>query len=318
MNKQATMSGKTGIKVHSPAAIGNFGAGYHILSAAVEAPGDELIARLDPGIEGVQIESIVGFKKGLSLESELNSAAYAGQLLLDHLGEKTGISLKLHKKIALNSGLSSNASSAVAGVFAVNELMNRPLERYDLIDFAEKAARKFNIHLFPSQVASILFGGIILYRPQSEDSFQKIYCPDGIQLTLVVPEITYLENEKLQFVQKELSLEDRIHEQGNTAAFISSLYASDFNLFGACLQEKRIDPGLLKAYPYFEPLRDLSLREGAFGCGFSGLGPAMYIAAPNTLIAGEITRQMDAVFKPFHLDYKMYQSKIDLNGVYKY
>jgi len=312
------MSGKTGIKVHSPAAIGNFAAGYHIMSAAVEAPGDELIARLDPSVEGIQIESIIGFKKGLSRENELNSAAYAGQLLLDHLGEKTGISMRLHKKIALNSGLSSNASSAVAGGFAVNELMNRPLERYDLIYFAEKAARKFNIHLFPSQVASILFGGIILYRPEAKDSFQKIYCPDGIQLSIIVPEISYLENEKLQFVQKELALEDRIHEQGNTAAFISSFYASDFNLFGDCLQEKRIDSGLQRAYPYFEPIAELSLQEGAFGCGFAGLGPAMYIAAPNTMIAGEITRQLDDVFKALKFNYTMYQTKIDLNGVYKY
>jgi homoserine kinase len=201
----------------------------------------------------------------------------AGQLLLDHLGENTGIRLNIHKKVPLNSGLSSNAASAVAGVFAVNELLGRPLERYDLIDFAEKAARKFNIHLFPAQVASILFGGILLYQPGTPGNFQKIYCPEGIQLTLIVPEIELNESEKLQLLSSELPLEQRIDENGNTAAFISSLYTSDFDLFESCLRDKHPDPGLLKTYPYFEPISELVRKEGGFGAGISGLGPAMYM-----------------------------------------
>lgn len=312
------MSGKTGIKVHAPASLANFGAGSFIMSAAVEAPGDELIATLDNSLKGVTIEGISGFKKGLSLETEYNSAALAGQLLLDYLGKNTGIRLNIHKKVPLYSGLSSNAASAVAGVFAVNELLGRPLERYDLIDFAEEAARKFNIHLFPAQVASILFGGILLYQAGTPGNFQKIYCPEGIQVSLIVPEIELKESEKLQLLSRELTLEQRIDENGNTAAFIASLYTSDFDLFKSCLRDKHPDPGLLKTYPYYEPIAELTRKEGGFGAGIAGLGPAVYVACPNTLIAGEITRQLDAVFKPLKINYQLIQTKIDLNGVFKY
>ena len=94
--------------------------------------------------------------------------------MLDHLNEKTGISFILTKNIPLNSGFSSNAASAVAGVFAVNALLGKPLKRYDLLPFAEAAATKFNINPFPAQVCSILFGGIILYK-NDKTYFDKLH-----------------------------------------------------------------------------------------------------------------------------------------------
>jgi homoserine kinase len=313
------MGGRTGIKVFAPGAVANFGSGVNILSAAVEAPGDELIATVDKRFTGVEIESITGYKAGLSKESAFNSASIAGQLLLEHLGEhKLGISFKLHKKIPVNSGLSSNAANAVAGAFAVNELLGRPLERYDLIDFAQKAASKFNIQGFPAQVASILFGGIILYRNEQINSFQKIYCPEGIQITLVIPSVFFNESEKLQFINQNIDYSQRIHENGNAAALISSLYTSDFNLFSAVLKERQKDQGLFSAYPYYEPIELITKNEGGFGCGIAGMGPVLYIATPNTMIASEITKQLDGVFKPLRVDYKTIQTKIDLNGVYKF
>jgi homoserine kinase len=310
--------GKTGIKVYAPASVANFGAGLYFLSAAVEQPGDELIATLDPSIRGIIIEKITGYKKGLSLEPELNSASLAGQLLLDKLGEKRGIRFSIHKKIPLQSGLSSQAASAVAGAFAVNELLGRPFERYDLIGFAEQAAQKFNIRLFPAQVASILFGGIILYRPEVPDNFQKIYCPDGIQLSLVIPSLSYAESEKLHFLENSDNLDSRIREQGNTASMIGSLYTSDFNLFASSLQQNPPDPGLRKAYAYFDPIAGLTREKGGFGCGFCGLGPAVYIASPNTLIADEIEQGLGELFRPFKMEYQVIQTRIDLNGVYKF
>ena len=41
----------------------------------------------------------------------------------------------------LGSGLGSSAASAVAGVFAANELMGRPLSQKDLLPFAMEGER---------------------------------------------------------------------------------------------------------------------------------------------------------------------------------
>jgi homoserine kinase len=58
------MSGKTGIKVHAPASLSNFGAGSFIMSAALEAPGDELIATLDSSLRGRKNRKHPDSKKG--------------------------------------------------------------------------------------------------------------------------------------------------------------------------------------------------------------------------------------------------------------
>ena len=309
------MSGKTGIKVFAPASIANFSTGLSIMSVAVNHPGDELTARLNPEYRGVKIEQIRGYKKGMSKEVNFNSASHAGQLLLDHLGEKTGISFNIHKKIPLSSGFSSNAASAVAGVFAVNELLGRPLERYGLLPFAEKAAARFNMQPFPAQVCSILFGGIILYKSNDTEKFQKVYTPKGIKLTLIQPDIELNEQEKFNFLPKSTGILDTIKDGGNIATMISSLYTSDFNLFSESLQDSLLKEHLKIHYPYFSEVEELSISKGAFGCGFAGLGPGIFIASPNSLIADEIELEMESLFGRHKIGFKLSQTEINLNGV---
>lgn len=312
------MSGKTGIKVFAPAAIANFGAGLSILSMAVDSPGDELIASFKKDISGIEIESIIGYKKPLSIEKSMNSAALGAQLLLDHLNEKVGISLKIHKKVPLNSGFSSNASSAVAGVFAVNELLGRPLERYDLLPFAEKAASKFNILPFPAQVCSILYGGIILYENQKRESFQKLYTPHGIHLTIISPDLYYTEQEKLSFLKQHFHLNEYQSETASVATMVTSLFTSNFELFSKSIRNNLIKEQLKHHYPWFEKINNIAIQQGAFGCGFAGIGPGIFIASPNSLIADEIERLLPAVFKSHKLEYRLVQTNINLNGVYKF
>ena len=312
------MSGRTGIKVFAPASIANFSTGFSIVSAAIDQPGDEIIASIDNDISGVVIDSITGYKKGLSLEVLQNSAALAGQLLLDKLNNTSGIRFKIHKKTPLNSGLSSNASSAVAGVFAVNELLGRPLERYDLLPFAIEAASRFDILSFPAQVSSILFGGIILYRDIRKDSFQKLYTPHGIQLTLIIPEIQYSEAEKLSFLQKEINYLDSRDAISNSASMVSALYTSDFELFADNLRSNPLNDILKKDYQYFEELETIAIEHGAFGCSFAGFGPVVFIASPNSLIAEEISAKIEPVFKKLKIDHQLINTRINLNGVYIY
>jgi homoserine kinase len=309
------MSGNTGVKVFAPASIAGFSTGISIMSVAVNHLGDELKARLTTKHNGVKIESISGYKKGMSKEVHLNSASLAGQLLLDYLNEKTGISFILTKNIPLNSGFSSNAASAVAGVFAVNALLGKPLKRYDLLPFAEAAATKFNINPFPAQVCSILFGGIILYKNDKTEKFQKIYAPTGIKLTLIKPDIVFNEQEKLNFIDKSDKLKNSIINGGNIATMISSLYTSDFNLFSESLQDNLLKEQLKHLYPYFQDIEELSISKGAFGCGFAGLGPGIFIASPNSLIADEIELKLNAIFKTHKIGFEHTQTEINLNGV---
>ncbi len=73
----------------------------------------------------VRIEKIIGDEGKLPLDPEKNTVSLVVQQLLQKVGSRHGASIVLYKNMPLGSGLGSSAASAVAGLFAVNELLSR-------------------------------------------------------------------------------------------------------------------------------------------------------------------------------------------------
>ena len=128
------------IKVFAPATVANVACGFDIFGFAVSNPGDEIILRTK-NTSGVEITAIYGDEGRLSKVAEKNTAGIAMLAYLKHIGADQGVSVELHKKMPLGSGLGSSAASAVAGVFALNELMGKPLSQNKLLPFAMEGER---------------------------------------------------------------------------------------------------------------------------------------------------------------------------------
>ncbi|MGB3548721.1 MAG: homoserine kinase, partial [Saprospiraceae bacterium] len=126
------------VSVFAPATVANIGVGYDILGLAIDRPGDEIVARLVDGQQGLSIKTITGTgNKQLPLAVLENTAGMAAAKLLAHLGqEELGIELEIHKKMPFGSGMGSSAASAAGAVLAVNELLGNPLSRQALLYFA--------------------------------------------------------------------------------------------------------------------------------------------------------------------------------------
>ena len=136
------------IKVFAPATVANVACGFDIFGFAVDNPGDEIILKKS-NLKGVKILSIEGDDGRLPLEAERNTAGIAIIKYLEFIGaESQGFEMNLKKLMPLGSGLGSSAASAVAGVFAANELMGKPLTQKDLLPFATVAGAKTFIELF--------------------------------------------------------------------------------------------------------------------------------------------------------------------------
>ena len=105
-------------RVFAPASVANIGVGYDILGFALDRPGDEIVVQWSDQ-PGLRITAITGTgEKQLPLEVERNTAGFAAQRMLEHLGETRGIEMAIHKKMPFGSGLGSSAASAAAGVMA--------------------------------------------------------------------------------------------------------------------------------------------------------------------------------------------------------
>lgn len=305
----------TGIKVFIPCSISGFGLGKGCISVASGIPGDEIIARFSNDHQGVLAKTITGYKHGLSMDESHNSAVLAGNFLCRHLNIPEGIDLEIHKRIPVGAGLSSCAASAVGGVFAVNELLGRPMERYDLVDFAIQATRQFIPVFDDSQVLSILFGGAILSRNSGSEAFQKLYLPKGLFLTIFLPEnISFV---KLEFSEWVSSFPGRLlfEHAHQLSGFISALYTSNLDLMKDCFSKNNLDHSLGKAIPCYPELEQVLETTGMIGMGVAGLGPAFFVLSPNSLIAEEAATLVQNCYKSKNTELKIFQTKIDMNGV---
>lgn len=117
---------KRSVNVFAPATVANVVCGYDVLGFAVNAPGDEVIMRFrdEPG---VIITKISGDEGRLPHDPAKNTVSLSVQHYLNHIGRPDiGVEIELFKKMPIGSGLGSSSASTVAGLFAINTLMDNP------------------------------------------------------------------------------------------------------------------------------------------------------------------------------------------------
>ena len=185
------MKYKSGLKVFAPASVANVAVGYDIMGFPINGIGDEVIIK-EGKTNGLVIKAIYG-NKSLSKEINKNTAGYAAHKLLEHLDMlDLPIEMELHKKMAIGTGMGSSAASAVAGVFAVNEYLNRPLEKKELLRFATLGEQIADGSFHADNVAPSLLGSIILIRDNQTLDFVKLPSPEGLKCVLVHPHVQVL------------------------------------------------------------------------------------------------------------------------------
>ncbi len=306
-----------GIKVFAPASVANVGVGYDILGFALDKPGDEIIAKFT-NHKGLRITKITGAQGRLPYEIEKNTAGVAAQRFLEHIGEAgRGIDFEIRKKMPFGSGLGSSAASAVAGVMAVNELFNCPLEKRDLLPFAVLGEQVADGSYHADNVAPSLIGGMILIRDNTSLDVHRLNVPKGLYATVVHPKIEILTRDSRAILSDEVSLKGMIQQTGNLASFIVGMFNSDIELIGRSLQDVLIEPQRKKLIPYFDAVKEAALSAGALGCSISGAGPSIFALSANSLIAEEVGVNMKRVFKENKIRCTIYQSRINQEGAYK-
>jgi len=302
------------IKVFAPASVANVAVGYDIMGFALKAPGDEIIARFS-NKPGLSITKITGANGKLSYELQKNTAGYAALKLLEHLGEnKRGIELEIHKKMPFGSGLGSSAASAVGGVMAVNELLDRPLEKRELLPFAVLGEQIADGAYHADNVAPSLFGGISLVRSNQELDVHRLNVPRGTYATVVHPDIKILTKDARGILSDQVSLQQHIRQSGNLAGFIVGLYKSDFDLIKRSLQDLIIEPQRAKLIPHFHEVKAAVLQTGVLGCSISGAGPSIFALSNSSLIAEKAGEEMKRIFSDHGIGNQVYSCEINQEG----
>jgi len=302
------------IRVFAPATVANVACGFDIFGFAVDSPGDvvELTRRDDPG---VTITDIIGDEGRLPREAARNTAGISIQRYLQHIDRTdVGVDLLLTKQMPLGSGLGSSAASAVAGVFAINELLGRPLRTIDLLPFAMEGERIACGSAHADNVGPSLLGGFVVVRSYSPLDVIKLDTPAGMYATLVHPDIEVNTKDARFILKNEVSLKNAIIQMGNVAGLVAGLMKPDYDLISRSMVDVIIEPVRAILIPQFGEVKQAALDNGALGCSISGSGPSMFALCRNAETAQRVGQAMQEAFLAVGITSEAYVSEINRQG----
>lgn len=302
------------IRVYAPATVANVACGFDIFGFAVNHPGDEIV--LEKRTEsGIIIKEITGDEGRLPLDVSKNTAGIAIQKFLEFIGKpEQGFSISLHKDMPLGSGLGSSAASAVAGVFAANELMGRPLTQRELLPFAMEGERVACGSAHADNVGPSLLGGFVIIRSYQPLDIVQIKTPDDLFASIVHPQIEVNTKDARGILDKEISLSTTITQMGNVAGLVAGLLLPDFDLIGRSLVDVIIEPSRSILIPQFAEVKAAAIDAGALGCSISGSGPSLFALSKSIATAERVAQAMANEFNKVGIGSEQYVSNINQQG----
>lgn len=301
------------IKVFAPATVANVVCGFDVLGFAVNEPGDELIMEMTDK-PGVNIISIEGDEGKLPLNPTKNTVSASVISLLQKINRPdVGINIKLKKKMPMGSGLGSSAASAVAGLFAVNELLGQPLTKEQLLPFAMEGEALACGHGHADNVAPALFGGFTLIKSYEPLEVIALPVPD-LYCALLYPHVDVPTRDARQIIRSKVLLKDAVTQWGNIAGLISSLYTQDYDLLGRCMKDVIVEPIRSMLIPEFDHMKETAMNNGALGFGISGSGPTVFSLYKSKDDAEKVLLTLKKMLQAKRIESNIYLSKINKNG----
>ena len=305
---------KRSINVFAPATVANVVCGYDVLGFAVNAPGDEVIMRLrdEPG---VIITKISGDDGRLPYDPAKNTVSLSVQHYLNHIGRPDiGVEIELFKKMPIGSGLGSSSASTVAGLFAINTLLDNPLTKMELVPFAMKGEEMACGYGHADNVAPALLGGFVLVRSYEPLDIIQLPYPEELFCSIVFPQIDVPTRDARQIIRSKILLKDAVTQWGNVAGLVAGLYTKDIDLIARSMQDVIVEPVRSILIPDFYKLREIAMENGALSFGISGSGPSVFSFTKNEDDARKINEKLQKHFLWLDTESIAYQSPINGMG----
>lgn len=282
----------------APATVSNVAVGFDILGFAVESIGDRATVSTteEPSVTVAGVtgdEHARGYSE-IPLDSSRNTAAVGLVRLREDLGLEYGFRLLLHKGIAVGSGMGGSAASAVAALVAANSLLERPLTKEALLEYALLGERAASGSAHPDNAAPCLFGGLTLVTSTSPFRRVQLPVPAQILTVLVHPHSRVDTREARQMLRAEVPLAAHVEQSASLAGFVAGCYTGDLELIRACFRDVLIEPQRAALIPAFGRVKAAAIEAGAIGAAISGSGPTVFAWATSAesaeLVRGSMVR----------------------------
>jgi homoserine kinase len=282
------------VRAYGPACIGNLAAGFDVLGAAVAPEGGEPWGDLvevrepAPGPAGTagrpaavpEIDLVCDgpFAHQLPADPAANLAVAACAAFARRLGRPLPrLAVRLTKGLPVGSGLGSSSATVVAVICALDALLGRPLDEAGLLAAAGEAEAQAAGAPHLDNVAAALFGGLRLVDPGGRS--RPLPFPGELRFVLAVPALSLATRAARAALPAVVPLGLAVAHAQNLAALVDALHAGDRGLLRGCLRDLLAEPHRAGLVRGFREVQAAGLAAGAWGCSFSGAGPAVFAVA---------------------------------------
>ncbi|MEG3792411.1 homoserine kinase [Lysobacter sp. CCNWLW3] len=297
------------VRAFAPGSVGNIGVGFDLLGHSIDGPRDIAVVRRI-GEREVRIAAIRGDSVGadsLPLEAARNTAGQALIALREKLGLDHGFELELEKGIPLGSGLGGSAASCVAAVVAANALLDAPLAREALYEFALDGESVSSGSRHGDNVAPMLLGGVVM---ATATRMIPLSVPDWLHAVVVHPD-QVLETRRARAVLAEpYPLHTVVEQSAHLALFLTGLQRGDAGLLREGLVDLLVEPRRAPLIPGFAAVKAAALDHGALGASISGAGPSCFAWFESKAQAQAAAASMRQAFADAGFDSRAYVTPV--------
>ena len=301
------------VKVFSPASVSNVCCGFDVLGFSIAGLGDELIIS-ESDSNKINIIKVNGYQVPLSAKN--NTASVAAQSLLDFLNIKSGFDIEINKNIKPGSGIGSSAASAVGAVYGINELLGSPLKRQELLKFAMQGEFVSSKTAPADNVASSLYGGLILVNNRVNYNVIKLPVPKNLYAVIHHPLLEIKTSDSRDVLPKTVDLKIASDQLASIGGFIHSLHTGDFDLMRLILKDYLVENYRTEHVPFFKELKNISESNKAICCSISGSGPSVFSLVKNYNEAIKLKSKYDEIYVKNSVEFNSYITGLNSKGVH--
>ncbi len=241
------------VRVTVPASTANLGAGFDVLSIALESPRLELeFQAADSGIRTIRVDG--AYADAVSTDPNLNAAGKALSAVFERFGKPEGYTLRMRVNIPPKKGLGLSGAEAVGAVFCADRVFKLGLEGQSLVQLAGEAEPS---HHMDNASASAL-GGFNIVSTNPLDAGHEITTirpPTDLGVALLIPNVEKSSTEATrQLLPSTIPTPDHIQSMGYVAKIASAFAMRDVKT-------------IIETLPWDEIIEPLRADDGVYGKG---------------------------------------------------
>ena len=302
------------IKVFSPASVSNVCCGFDVLGFAISGLGDIITVSSHNG-SGIHLGNVTGYS--IPNDLKYNTASVAAQSMLDFLNIKDGFIIDIEKNIKPGSGIGSSAASSVGAVYALNKILGEPLKKEQLIKFAMQGELISSKSAPADNVASALYGGLVLVNNFDNYRVTNLPAPNDIYAVIHHPLLEMKTSESRSNLPKKVDLKTTSNQLSYIAEFVHSLNNEDYELMGKSLKDCLVEHCRVDSIPIFNQAKRISLENSSLCYSISGSGPSCFSLIKEKTKAVNLKNIIDKLFVESKVKFNSYLTPLSSPGVHE-